>query len=175
MEDGSGNEGVLEALRVARPGGTRRLAHLISRYGRAIERDLQRIYHLDLGTEWRARRWRKLLNLIDGLPRDSAFVEALTSDEQWARSVLDNPPPENQPARRMSEWSPQLEMLTNLYDAVRENTRAVIASAGGKPGKVLPAPRPVTALERARRARRWEKHRSVVARVLPHRAEHNPA
>lgn len=123
---------------------------------------------MDLGTEWRARRWRKLLNLIDGLPRDSAFMEALTSDDEWAAAVVDSPPREDLPARRMSEWSPELEMLTNLFDAVRDNTRAVVAAAGGKPSRVLPAPRPVTAIERARRRRRLEKHRSVVARVLPH-------
>lgn len=149
----------------------RRLAHLVTRYGRAIERDLQRVYQLDLGTEWRARRWRKLLNMIDGLPRASAFVEALTSDEQWAAAVLANPPAETPPSRRMADWSAELEMLTNLYDAMRENTRAVVASVGGKPGKVQPAPRPTTALERARTQHRLRKHRSVVARMLPHKAD----
>jgi hypothetical protein len=123
-----------------------------------------------LGTEWRARRWRKLLNLIDGLPRDSAYVEALTSDEQWAAAVLDNPPPDGPPTRRMADWTPELEMLTNLYDRVGELIQVTVATAGGKPRKVQPAPRPTTALERARRHRREAKHRSLVSRVLPHRA-----
>lgn len=109
------------------------------------------------------------------MPRDSAYVEALTSDEQWAQAVLDNPAPEQKPSRRMSEWSPEMEMLTNLYDAVRENTRAVISSAGGKAGKIQPAPRPATALDTARRQRALKKHRSVVARVLPHAVAASPA
>ncbi|MER7167028.1 hypothetical protein ABT336_13300 [Micromonospora sp. NPDC000207] len=126
------------------------------------------MYRLDLGEEWRARRWRRLLNLIDGLPRDSAFVEALTSDDEWAAAVVANPPEERPPSRRMAEWSPQVELLTNLLDAVRENTRVALASAGGKPGQFAPAPRPVTALERVRARRRVSKHESLVARVLPH-------
>lgn len=125
---------------------------------------------MDLGTEWRARRWRKLLNMIDGLPRDSAYVEALTSDEQWAAAVLDNPVPQGKPKRRMADWSPELEMLTNLYDRMGEQIAVTVAVAGGKPKKVTPAPRPTTALERERRQRRDAKHRSVVSRMLPHKA-----
>lgn len=88
--------------------------------------------------------------------------------------MLANPPDEKPPSRRMSEWSPEMEMLTNVYDAVRENTRAVIAAAGGKAGKVHPAARPATALDSERRRLALTKHRSVVARVLPHAVEDNP-
>lgn len=127
-------------------------------------------YGLDLGTEWRARRFRKLLNAIDGLPRHSGFVEALTSDDDWAEQVLAAGEPENLPARRMSEWSPVVEQLTNILDAVREQTAVAVAAAGGKPNKVKPSPRPKTALERVRKRRRTEQHRSLVARLLPHKA-----
>ena len=121
---------------------------------------------LDLATEWRSRRWRRLLNIIDGLPRNWAFVEAVTSDEEWAETVLKHPQPPA-PARVMSQWSPELEMLTNVYDRLGELIQVVAASHGGKPRRVPAAPRPVTALDRVRRRRARQQHLRLVAQVLP--------
>lgn len=145
----------------------RRLAHLVARYGRAIRCDLRVRYGLDLHVEWQERRWSALLDYIDRLPRDSQYVEALTSDEEWAVAVLEHEPGEQPPSRRMAEWSTEVELLTSVLDAVRENTRAVVAAAGGKPGKFHPAPRPRTALERARRRRRQVVHDRLTAKLLP--------
>jgi hypothetical protein len=145
----------------------RRLAHLVSRYGRAIRCDLRTKYGLDLHVEWQQRRWSALLDYIDRLPRDSLFVEALTSDEEWAAAVLESEPDEQPPTRRMAEWSAEVELLTSVLDAVRENTRAVVAVAGGKPGRFHPAPRPKTALEKARGRKRRLIHERLTAKLLP--------
>jgi hypothetical protein len=137
-----------------------------------VERDLA-WRGIDLGTEWRTRRWRKLLNLIDGLPRDSAYAEAQSLDEDLAKELMKHPEPERKdgPAFRMREHSAELEMLMRIFDRLGEVIQAQVASAGGKPPKIKPIPRPVTALEVLRNKQRWTKHRSVVSRVLPGRGD----
>jgi hypothetical protein len=127
---------------------------------------------LDLATEWRSRRWRRLLNIIDHLPRTSAYREAVADDDDLARHLLKHSPPDpGRPQRRMSDWSPEVEMLTAVLDRLGELVQAVAAVGGAKPKKVQPAPRPVTAYERVRRNRRAERHRSLVSRVLPHKRQ----
>lgn len=74
------------------------------------------------------------------------------------------------PRRRMSEYSADVEMLTVLVDRIAELINLMVAINGGAPSPIQHAPRPQTALERVRERRRVEKHRSVVARVLPHKS-----
>jgi len=124
---------------------------------------------LDLATEWRSRRWRRLLNIIDRLPRHSAYVEALTDDEEFAEAMLAQGIPPGKATRRLADWSPTVELLTGILDRLAEVTQAIAASRGVKPRKIVRAPHPVTALDRIRQRRRYETHRSVVARVLPHK------
>lgn len=122
---------------------------------------------------FRERRWRDLLALIDWLPRNCAYVEALSEDDEVAEEVLRHP--ENKKARgagpRVSEWSPELERLTDLFDRMGEVMVAVVASSGGKAPKVRPAPRPRTAIDRLRERKRYEHHRKTVARVLIQKPE----
>lgn len=75
----------------------------------------------------------------------------------------------------MSEYSPEFEMLANLYDRLGDLIQATIAAQGGKPPKVKPYPRPSTALDRVRERRRYDKHRRLVARVLPHKTQQTAA
>lgn len=147
---------------------------LVDRYGEAIEADLaDRGWHL--GRLLDECEFRFVLNVVDHLPRNSAFVQAMTDDEEWAAQVLDGPQPEKKPpAVRMADWSPEMEMLTNLLDAVRELTRVAAMAGGSKPKKTPPAPRPRTALDRLRERRREAKHRRVVAAVLPRKAGQVP-
>lgn len=122
---------------------------------------------LDLATEWRSRRWRRLLNVIDRLPRDSAYVEALANDEELAEQMLRRDRGEEKKAkRRLSDWSPTVEVLTAILDRLGELTQAVAALGGAKPRKVPRAPYPVTAFDRVRNRNRSERHRSLVSRVL---------
>lgn len=143
----------------------------MSRYGQAIEYDLiTGEGRLDLATEWRSRRWRRLLNIIDRLPRDSAFMEAMADDDELADRMVRargrTSEGKTKPVRRMSDWSPTVEMLTAILDRLGELVQAVAALGGAKPGKLPRAPYPVTALDRARNRQRVETHTSVVARVL---------
>jgi hypothetical protein len=151
---------------------------VIARYGKALEYDLLNSpMRLDLATEWRSRRWRRLLNIIEHLPRTSAYREAVAQDEDLARHMLSKAPlEESKPIRRMSDWSAEVELLTAVLDRLGEVVQAVAALGGAKPKKVPAAPRPVTAYERVHRRRRSERHRSLVARVLPHsRQERKPS
>lgn len=84
---------------------------------------------------------------------------------------MDQPDPPSQPRRRMSEYSVQVEMLTAILDRLGEVVQAIAISAGAKPRKLTPAPRPVTAMEALRHQRSEHKHRQVVARVLPQGAD----
>lgn len=141
----------------------------MSRYGAAIEYDLA-CRGIDLGTEWRARRWRKLLNIIDHLPRNSSYVEAMAMDEELALEVLRRPEKKTPPRRRMSEWSAEVELLSTAVDRLSELIQAIAAGHGAKPTRLNPQPRPETAHERVKHRERVRKHNSIVARVLPHKA-----
>lgn len=135
-------------------------------YRRAIEWDLHAVHGLDLGAEWRARRWRRLLDFIDGLPHHSHFAEALAADDELAEAILnaDDGRPKN-PVRRLSDYSPQVELLTLLNDRLAELIQVTVASRGGKPRRVPPMPRPVSAVEKVKNRRRHRKHEWTVARV----------
>lgn len=122
---------------------------------------------------FRDRRWADLLTLIDWLPRNCAYIEALSEDEEVAEDVLSRK--ENERPRgagpRISEWSPEVERLTDLVDRMGEVMVAVVASQGGKPPKLRPHPRPRTAVDRLREKKRYEHHKKVVARVLIQQAD----
>jgi hypothetical protein len=155
------------------PAEDQRLASLIQAYGKAIEADLRARYPgVDLCDEWRSRRWRRLLNLIDHLPRHSFLHEAMSEDEALAEAMLSHPEPtEKPPARRWSEFTPDVELLSGAVDRIAEVVNAIAAANGAKPRKVKPMPRPVTAFEKVRERQAKQKHRSVVARVLPQGAD----
>lgn len=122
---------------------------------------------MDLATEWRSRRWRKLLNLIEGLPRTSAFIEAMSDDDDVAAVMLSQPREDRQTGPRLSEYSPEREALDRVLDRLGEVIQAVVASAGGSAPKIKPAPRPHTAVDRARARQAWTRHNSLVARLTP--------
>lgn len=127
--------------------------------------DLHREYGLDLVDFFRGRySWRKLGLLLDGLPASSVFVEAQMDDPEVAESLAaraDGPvvPP------RLSEWHPDVARLTDIYDRLGEVTAAIIAGAGGKPPKMVPAPRPRTGVDRHRDAARRSRHDALVGEV----------
>lgn len=105
--------------------------------------------------------------MIDHLPRNSALVEAQANDEEAAKAMLDAPPPESEPVVRWSDWSPEVDLLARIEDRLQDQTRAIIAVNGGKPGRFHPAPRPSSALQRLQAQDRRAQHRKLVARVLP--------
>jgi hypothetical protein len=148
-----------------------RLAGMLAKpAGRAAaERDLAEIHHLDLTTEWRARRWRRLLNLLDGLRRASHSHEAMAQDDELAELYLERERrgEDTKPAkRRVSEWSAEVELLSCAVDRLGELIQAQAAGRGARPRKVEPMPRPETALQRVRERRSKRRHAYTVARVF---------
>lgn len=111
--------------------------------------------------------WRKLLNLLDNLrlADRSLYVQAQMDDPELAEFLATQPDgPPGGPA--LSEWTPEVAALTAILDRLGEVVSAVIAAAGGKPGKLKPSPRPRTAIDRGRAAARKARHESLVAEVM---------
>lgn len=128
---------------------------------------------LDLATEWRSRRWRRLLNIIDNLPRESRYFEARVNDEYAIEMMLaaDRGDDSGPPTRRMADWSAEVELLTAVVNRLGEVVQGIAALGGAKPHKVPPAPVPTTAVEKVRNRTRARKHESLVARLLPHKKQ----
>lgn len=113
---------------------------------------------------WRRRQWRLLANLIEKLPRNSHFAEAVLADEEYAEALLKQGLPK--PAERISEWSPEREALAQIVDALHVLTQVSIAAGGGTPALVHPAPRPKTALDRAKGDDRQRRYDDLLARIF---------
>lgn len=108
-----------------------------------------------------------LLEYIDGLPSYSRLAAAMADDDEAAEQVLaanngelpkPGPPP-------LTEYTPEVARLDSVLDRLGEVVGAVIGGAGGKPPRIKPAPRPVTALERVRERVAEAKHNAVVELV----------
>jgi hypothetical protein len=159
----------------------RRLAYLVDHYRAALSHDLLVHAGLDLGEEWRARRWRRLSDVIDRLPGHSHFSAAIANDEEYAEMAAKaaaergdtKPGAGGDSGPSLTGWSPEVAMLAKVVDAVNQVRYATIAVQAGKKAGDPPKPerRPQTALEKAfRRAehdRRKAAHEALVARVLP--------
>lgn len=112
---------------------------------------------------WQSRRWRYLLSRIDHLPRNSAYVEAVSKDRELAEQMLDHPPPAGD-AVRMRDWSPLMEAMATQIDRLGDVVQAVIAAQGGKPPKIKPFPRPKTAVEELRSPQ--HQHKRILSKVM---------
>lgn len=136
---------------------------MLSRYGDEIEADL-RPNGIDILDLWRdTLSPRTLLNLIDHLPRTSAYQEALADDDELAAPYVDDDVPPAKPSMR--EFGPDVELLAAMYDRLGEVIQAVIGSAGGKPPNIQRTPRPETAIDRARRKARDSNYEALLAEI----------
>jgi hypothetical protein len=70
-------------------------------------------------------------------------------DPAMAELMADLPEPEGIDMS-MAGFDPVRALLTALLDAINQNTAATIAAAGADPPEFLPAPRPVTGVDKAR-------------------------
>lgn len=161
----------------------KRLAYLIDHHRSALTHDLLVTAGLDLGTEWRERRWLRLLDVIDRLPSHSHYSAAVANDEEHARLIADamaaaksRGEEQEDTGPALTAWTPEVAALTRLIDEVKNLRYTTLAVHAGKKAGDPPKPerRPITALEKATRAaefrRRKAAHESLVARVLPHKA-----
>jgi len=115
---------------------------------------------------WQQRRWRALVQLIDQLPPTSRTQVAQAQDDDLARDLVTAGlvPDEQQ------EWSPPLReydttaaILQQILDTL---AGANYQRAQGKGSKPKPSPRPVTAIERARKQIDQDTQRSFLDYLL---------
>lgn len=155
-----------------------RLAAMLSKpaYRDAAEQDLWEIHKLDLSTEWQDRRWRRLLNLLEGLRRTSHVQEAMTLDEDLARIYVEQErrgkAEESKPRRRMSEFTVEAELLSYAVDRLGELITVHASGRGAKRRRVQPMPRPESAITKIREQRSQHKHKFTVARVFGYIDQH---
>lgn len=118
---------------------------------------------------WRQRRWRELLSILEFLPRTSAYAQAMATDDKLAEQLSESDEATGHAgtwSRSHRDYTPEVEMLSAVFDRLGEVVRVVAATMGSRSKPPSPAPRPVSAIERVRRRRAVEKHRKLAARVL---------
>jgi hypothetical protein len=124
---------------------------------------------IDLGELWRARQWRKLLNLIEHLPRNSFFNEARANDPEVAEYLATQPLGESE--ERLSNWDSTVEMLALIADRLGLVATITAAAAGYKDLKIDPVKRPTTEIQRVRESSEESTGRrlwgSLKHRLLP--------
>lgn len=148
---------------------------MVETYGQALEYDLAKeLPGIDLGELWRSRQWRKLLNYIDHLPSHTHFSSLVSMDEKHAEMLLEAQEAFERAGGKatdggpsLTSWTPEVNLLASIYDAIHGVQFAVSASVGGKPDRPVPYPRPKTAIEIVRLRRRQHAHEDLTARMLP--------
>lgn len=140
----------------------------MERYGGAIRADLRAEYGVDVLDVFRdGMSVDAALDFIDGLPQSSRFSAAVADDDDFAALFGDVDDAAKPGPPRMTEWSPEVAALVALIDRVEELIGVQVARAGKRPPARPPYPRPVTAMERVKKRRSAQRHRDLVARVLP--------
>ena len=91
----------------------------------------------------RRRRHRLLLNVIDGLPRNSHYGEALAMDTELAKMQQGQGDSKRTPRPPMRDWSPEVEVLAAIFDRMN----AFIQTQSEKNLRLKPWPLPLTAKE----------------------------
>jgi hypothetical protein len=67
---------------------------------------------------------------------------------------------------RLRDYSPTVERLDKVIDGLQGVTAAIVASAGGKPPRFHPQPRPETAFESVLHRRKMARHDALTRRLL---------
>jgi hypothetical protein len=105
--------------------------------------------------------------LIDHLPSNSYYGEALADDDELARAALGQPDKPRAARVRMSQWSAEVAAMSDAIDRLGLLVQTIVAVNGGKPPKIPPAVRPITAADRVKHEARRDAARSLAERVLP--------
>lgn len=108
---------------------------------------------MDLIDFFRGRHsWRKLHNILTRLPLSSHYRTAVLDDPEVAEQLAAQPEPKGQPRPALSEFGPEVALLTDIKDRLAEVIAAVISTVpGSKPPKIPQSPRPTTGVAKARK------------------------
>lgn len=121
---------------------------------------------------WQSRQWRKLLNLIDHLPQNTHYYQALMQDDDYARQIAEIREKEKaekgdkKSAPRWETWSNEREGLARVEDAVRGLSQTIAGAFGGKPGEFKPSPRPETKIDKAAAEVKTHSHKKLASRLI---------
>lgn len=125
---------------------------------------------LEFGKLWRARKFRRLLSLVDQLPPATRFSNAVANDEEHVERLLASgvQPSQAPTGPSLAEWTPVVALLTDISDQLQGLTVATLAAggAGANAGKVKPRPRPTTAFDTVKHRQALARHEALVRRVI---------
>ena len=90
----------------------------------------------------------------------------MLDDPEVAESIASAPVGDGPPASpSLVEFSTEVALLTVIADRLGDVTAQLVASAGHKPPRIPPLPRPVTGVDRARAVMDRRRHESLVDEV----------
>lgn len=97
--------------------------------------------------------WRKLCVLVGQLPKGSAYWTARLQDEELAEAILAEEAQSDVPRDKPSgpdirDYTPDNQLLTQVVDKLSVVVHLLELLGGGKPGRIKPLPKPVTAMDR---------------------------
>lgn len=148
---------------------------LVDRYGPAIEWDLHERLGVDLLDFFRGvHPWRKLQRLLDQLGKidGTALWAARADDDHLAAAYLEAHPEllrEDGPAKPAPPPLRSMDMHTQLLLGLHDMVGLVVdtlAQLGGGTPQMSPAPRPTTALTRAKAKTKARKMNALLAEAL---------
>lgn len=149
-----------------------------------MEADFAHFYpNEDVGVLWRSRRWRRLLNLIDKLPRNTHYHQAVLADPEHL-AMLDRVrakgDPGPAPLPPLATWSAEVDKLADVIDAIKhlEDTQIRLKTSKADQGKIkapnwTPRPGRETPVEDIALSQQEKdrRHRALVGQLLPHKAQ----
>jgi hypothetical protein len=169
---------------VPNPPTCTRLRFLVDRYADELEVDFARHYvGIDPAELWQARRWRYLLNLIDHLPRNSYYSQAVMNDPEhmaMLERVKSRGGSGPKPLPPLATWSPEVDMGATINDSLLALKDALIRSNVPKDKQnsipeIVWTPRPgvQSKPERSQIAREEAeaRHKRAVSLFLPQSAD----
>ena len=119
------------------------------------------MYGVDLAQLIADRRFLAVLDYIDGLPKSSRMRQAMLDDREYAEMIVETETSKDRSARwapTISEFTPEMILLSMLHSAIERNTSMLAATSSGKGKyKPQPAPSPETEVDRARERRRYRE------------------
>lgn len=146
------------------------------RFRAEIRADFQQVYGVDLHTLWRRREGQRIIDLLDGLPRNSRFRAAMLNDPGFAKMIVDQ-----EDKRRLdgedeqpfewdpAEYSPEVIALQRVESKLDEVLVYQDRQLYQKKSKRKPQD-PVkvrTAVEVERERRKVEMGNSIIERFTP--------
>jgi hypothetical protein len=148
----------------------KRLVFYMNRYGAELEADFLSKYNgLDLGALWRARLFKRILRLIDQLPRNTRYAHAVANDPEHVEAILKatGGQPGKAKGPSIADFTLESELLMEIFDAVQQNTNAVLAAGGAKNlPKLKPRRRPDTVHEDVSIRQAQSAHAKLVKKIF---------